>query len=107
MYSHRERITVLVHAVRGEAVRSMNVTVILIGLGCLIVLGVVIGTTDGQAQSQAWRKIADARYANWADRQQQLAEQRARDEEFALLLRMAESCDCKVCSLLRRRRSRP
>lgn len=45
----------------------MNVTVILVGLGMLVALGALIGAADGRAQSQAWRKVADARYANWAD----------------------------------------
>jgi hypothetical protein len=85
----------------------MNVTVILVGLGALVVLGVLVGAADGQAHSQAWRKVADARRANWVDRQRQLAEQHARDEEYAQLVRMAESCDCRVCRLLRRRGSRP
>jgi len=81
----------------------MNVTVILVGLGVLAVLGVLVGASEGHAQSEAWRKVANARYANWADRQRQLAEQQARDEEFAQLVRMAESCDCRVCRMLRGR----
>ena len=85
----------------------MNVTVIVVGLGVLVAVGVLVGAADGHAQSQAWRKIADARNANWADRQRQAAEQQARDEEYAHLVLMAASCDCRVCRLLRSRGSRP
>jgi hypothetical protein len=88
-------------AVCGEVAEPMNVTVIVVGLGVLLVLGVLIGAAEGRAQSQAWRKIADARHANWADRQRQAADQQARDEDYAQLVRMAESCNCRVCRLLR------
>jgi hypothetical protein len=85
----------------------MDVTVILVGLCVLAVLAGLIGATQGHAQSEAWRKVANARHANWADRQRQVAEQRARDDEYAQLARMAESCDCRVCRVLRGRRSWP
>jgi hypothetical protein len=78
----------------------MYVTVILVGLGALVVLGSLIGAANGRAQSQAWRDVAEARHANWADRQRQVEEQRARDEEMAELVRLAEFCDCQVCRLL-------
>jgi hypothetical protein len=81
----------------------MNVTVILVGLGMLVALGALIGAADGRAQSQAWRKVADARYANWADRQRQSAEQQARNEEYTELVLLAATCDCRVCRLLRDR----
>ncbi|MBV9919431.1 MAG: hypothetical protein JOY78_01050 [Pseudonocardia sp.] len=84
----------------------MNVTVIVVGLGVLVAIGVLVGAADGHAQSQAWRRIAEARNVNWADRQRQLAEQQARDEEYAQLVLMAASCDCRVCRLLRRHGSR-
>ena len=85
----------------------MNATVIFIGLGALVVVAVLVGAAEGHAQSQAWRRVANARHANWCDRRRQAAEQRARDEEYAQLVRMAESCDCRVCRLLRRRGPRP
>ena len=87
--------------------QPMDVTVILVGLCVLAVLAGLIGATQGHAQSEAWRKVANARHANWADRQRQVAEQRTRDDEYAQLARMAESCDCRVCRVLRGRRSWP
>jgi hypothetical protein len=85
----------------------MNVTVILAGICVLVMLAVLIGAAERQAQSQAWRGVANARYANWAERQRQAAERRARDEEYAELARLAESCDCRVCRLICGRGSRP
>ena len=75
----------------------MNVTVILVGLGVLVALGALIGAANGRAQSQAWRNVADARYANWADRQRQFAEQQARDEEYSRA--RAPRCDVRLQSL--------
>ena len=82
----------------------MNVTVILVGLGMLVALGALIGAADGRAQSQAWRKVADARYANWADRQRQVRRSnkpatRSTPNSCSSL----RSCDCRVCRLLRDR----
>ena len=84
----------IVNLISSQKVGNVTLWIILVGSGIAILL-VVVGAIDNYVRRSAWRAIAGRRRANWEERERLTA-------VLSTLSQKEGTCQCKVCSVVRR-----